>query len=79
MSKFTIINTKLCAPVVMLLTQYNVKLLKQLESSYYYLKKKKKNWSKYQSKRQEQSQHLDFLIDPSFQEINRVFVLSTEN
>ena len=79
MSKFTIINTKLCAPVVMLLTQNNVKLLKQLESSYYYYYFFFLIWSKYQSKRQEQSQHLDFLIDPSFQEINRVFVLSIEN
>ena len=26
-----------------------------------------------------QDKHLDFLIDPNFQEINRLFVLSFEN
>ena len=39
------------------------------------------NWSKYQSKLTEQMQnrYLDYLIDPSFQGVNRLFVLSYEN
>ena len=39
------------------------------------------NWNKYQSKAaiQRQNQHLDYLIDPCFQELNRLFVLSFEN
>ena len=38
------------------------------------------NWIKYQSKakRQARSQYLDYLIDPSFQGVNRFFVLSFE-
>ena len=39
------------------------------------------NWDKYQSKLavQEQNRYLDFLLDPSFQGVNRLFVLSFEN
>ena len=39
------------------------------------------NWSKYQSKLTEQMQnrYLDYLIDPSFQGVNRLFVLSFKN
>ena len=64
-------------PVVTLSTQDNVKLLKQLESGF----KGTTNWSKYQSKiaTQAQNHYLDFLIDPSFQGVNMLFVLSFEN
>ena len=67
-------DAKLDVPAVTLSTQDNVKLLKQLESGF----KKTINWSKYQSKttNQTQSRYLDFLIDPSFQGVNRLFVLS---
>ena len=39
------------------------------------------NWNKYQSKVSSQSlnQHLDYLTDPSFQGITRLFVLSFKN
>ena len=39
------------------------------------------NWNKYESKvtLQQQNQYLDFLIDPNFQGVNRLFVLSFEN
>ena len=39
------------------------------------------NWDKYQSKLavQEQNRYLYFLLDPSFQGVNRLFVLSFEN
>ena len=39
------------------------------------------NWNEYKSKitNQVQNRYLDFLIDPSFQRLNRLFVLSFEN
>ena len=39
------------------------------------------NWYKYQSKvtAQAQNQYLDYLLDPSFQGVNRLFVLSYED
>ena len=39
------------------------------------------DWNKYESKVtvEEQNRYLDFLINPSFQEINRLFVSSFEN
>ena len=69
--------TKLYVPVVPFLTEGNVKLLKQLESGF----KRKINWNKNQSKLTEQAQnrYLDYLVDPSFQGVNRLFVLSFEN
>ena len=63
---FAITDTKLYAPVVTLSTQDNAKLLQQL---------------KYQLKVSIQAlnPYLDFLIDPSFQGVNKLFVLSFEN
>ena len=74
---FTKTDTKLYVPVVTLSTQDNVILLKQLESSF----KRTMNWNKCQSKKtnQVQNRYLYFLIDPSFQGVNRLFVLSFEN
>ena len=71
---FAITDTKLCFPVVTLLTQDNAKLLQQLKSSF----KRTINWNKYQSKLKIQSQnrYLGYLIDPGFQGVNRLFVLS---
>ena len=39
------------------------------------------NWNKYQSKLEdkEQNKYLDYLNDPSFQEVNRLFALSFED
>ena len=39
------------------------------------------NWNKYQSKisTEAQNQYLDFLNNPSFHEVNRIFVLSFKN
>ena len=76
-TKFKIIDTKLYVPVVTLSTQDNAKLLQQLKSGF----KRTINWNKYQTKRstETQNQYLDFLIDPSFQGVNRLFVLSFEN
>ena len=71
---FVITDPKLYVPVVTLPTQDNAKLLQQLKSGF----KRTINWNKYQSKVtiQAKNQYLDHLIDPSFQGVNRLFVLS---
>ena len=76
-TKFKITETKLYVPVVTLSTQDNVKLLQQLRSGY----KRTINWSKYESniKTFAQNRYLNHLINPSFQGVNRLFVLSFEN
>ena len=75
--KFVITDIKLYVPVVTSLPQENLQLLDQLKSGF----KRKINWNKYQSKIsvQAQNQYLDYLVDPSFQGVNRLFVLSFEN
>ena len=72
--KFKITDTKLYIPIVTLSTQDNEKLLKQLESPF----KRTINWNKHHSRETNQAQNrcLDFLIDPSFQGVNRLLVLS---
>ena len=72
---FAITEAKLHFPVVTVLTQDNAKLLQQLKSGF----KRTINWNKYQSKLQEQNQYLGYLIDPSFQRVNRLFILSFGN
>ena len=71
-TKFKITVTKPYVPAVTLSTQDNAKLLKQFNSGF----KRTINWKKYQTKAstEGQSQYLDFLIDPSFQGVNRLFV-----
>ena len=70
---FSINNTKPYVPVVTLSTQDNTKLLQQLKSSF----KRIINWNKYQSIAEllTKNQFLDPLIEPSFQVVNRLFVL----
>ena len=70
-TKFSITDTKLYVPVVTLSTPDNIKLLKQLKSGF----KRTINWNKYQSKVSiaRQNQYLDYLIDPIFQGVNRLF------
>ena len=76
-TKFKITDTKIYAPVVTLSIQYNGKLLQQLKSGF----KRTMNWNKYQAKASTEGvyQYLDFLIDPSFQGVKSLFVLSFEN
>ena len=76
-TKFTITETKLYVPVVTLSTEDNVKLLRQLKSNF----KRKINWNKYESsiKTFAQNRYLNYLINPTFQGVNRLFVLSIEN
>ena len=75
--RLTITDTKLYVPVVTFSTKDNAKLLEQLKSGF----KRTINWNKYQSKiaTEAQNQYLDFLINPSFNGVNRLFVLSFEN
>ena len=74
---FAITDTKLFVPVVTLSTQDNANLLEKLISGF----KRTINWNKYQPKisPERQNFHLDFLIDPSFQGVNRPFDLLFEN
>ena len=74
---FAITDTKLYVPVVTLSTQENTKFLQQLKSGF----KKVINWNKYLSKPEllEQNPNLNHLVEPSFQGVNRLFVLAFEN
>ena len=64
-------DTKLYVPVVSLSPVENIKQLKQLESGF----KRTINRNKYLAKipNQAQDRYLDFLIDSSFQGVNRLF------
>ena len=72
--KFAINHTKL---YVTLSTQDNANSLQQLKSGF----KRTVNWNKYQSdlKTYEQNRYLNHIVNPSFQGVNRLFVLSFEN
>ena len=76
--KFAITETKLYVPVVTLSTKDNAKLLQQLqlESGF----KRTINWNKYESspKTNAQNRYLNHLINPSFQGVSRLFVLTFE-
>ena len=74
---FEITDTKLYVPVVTLSTQENTKFLQQLKSGF----KRVINWNKNLSKPEllAQSPNLNHLVEPSFQGVNRLFVLAFEN
>ena len=74
---FAITNTKLYVPVVILSTQENTKFLQQLKSCF----KKVIYWNKCLSKPEllAQNPNLNHLVEPSFQGVNRLFVLAFEN
>ena len=74
---FAITDTKLYVPVVTLSTQENIKFLQQLKSGF----KRVINWNKYLSKPEllAQNPNLNHLVEPSFQGVNRLFVLAFEN
>ena len=76
-TKFAITDTKRYVPIVALSTQDNAKLLEQLKSSF----KRTINCDKYQSKVsiEKPNEYLDYLIDPSFQGLNRLFILPFKN
>ena len=74
---FAITATKLYVPVVTLSRQENTKFLQQLKSGF----KRVINWNKYLSKPEllAQNANLNHLVEPSFQGVNRLFVLAFEN
>ena len=76
-AKVAITETKLYVPAVILSTQDNAKLLQRLKSGF----KRTINWNEYESniKTFAQNRYLNHLINPSFQGVNRLFVLSFEN
>ena len=74
---FAITETTLYDLLVTLSTQDNIKLLPQLKSGF----KRTISWNKYLSKPEllAQNANLNHLIEPSFQGINRLFVLAFQN
>ena len=74
---FAITDTKLYVPIVTLSIQDNAKLLQQLKSGF----KRVIRWDKYLSKPEllAQNLNLNHLVGPSFQGVNRLFVLEFEN
>ena len=72
-----ITEIKFYVPIVTLSNQDNVELLQQLKSGF----KRTINWKKYQSsiKTYAKNRYLNHLVDPSFQGVKGVFVLSFQN
>ena len=70
---FQITDTKLYVPVVTLSKENDIKLLEQLKTGF----KRTIKWNKYRSQMtiQPQDNNLNYLIDPTFTNVNRLFVL----
>ena len=64
-------------PVVTLSAENDNRLLEQLKTGF----KRTIKWSKYRSEMSNQTKNnnLNYLIDPTFTNVNRLFVLSFEN
>ena len=73
---FKITDTKLYVPVVTLSKENDIKLLEKLKSGF----KKTIKWNKYRSQMtiQNNNNNLNYLIDPTITNVNRLFVLSYE-
>ena len=71
---FKIADVKLFVPVVTLSKENDIKLLEQLKTGF----KRTIKWNKYRSQMSihPQNNYLNYLIDPTFTNVNRVFVLS---
>ena len=74
---FKITDTKLYIPVVTLSTKNDKRLLEQLRTGF----KRTIKWNKFRSEmtNQTQNSNLNYLIDPTFSKVNRLFILSFEN
>ena len=74
---FQISYFKLYVPVVTLSINDNIKLLENIKKGF----KRTISWNKYRSEMtaQPKNNSLDYLIDPTFRDINRLFVLSFKN
>ena len=71
---FKVTDTKLYVPVVTLSNKNDITLLEQLKTGF----KRTVKWSKYRSQMtiQTQNNNLNYLIDPTFTNVNRLFILS---
>ena len=71
---FQIANVKVDVAVVTLSINDNIKFLKNIKQGF----KRTISWNKYRSQitAQPKNNHLKYLIDPTFRNINRSFVLS---
>ena len=71
---FKITDVKLFVPVVTLSKEDDIKLLEQLKTGF----KKTIKWNKYRSQMtiQPQNNNLNYLIDPTFTNVNRLFALT---
>ena len=76
-AKFEITDCKLYVPVVTLSAENDNKLLEQLKSGF----RRSIKWNKYMSQmsNQNKNNNLNYLIDTTFSNVNRLFVLSFEN
>ena len=76
-AKLKVTDCKLYVPVVTLLAESDNKLIQQPKSGFISTVK----WNKYMSQMSNQrtNYNLNFLIDPTFDNVNRLFVLSFEN
>ena len=74
---FQINNVKLYVPVVTLSINDNIKFLENIKQGF----KRRISWNKYISEitTQPKNNNLDYLVDPTFRNINRLFVLSFKN
>ena len=72
--EFQIKDTKLYVPFVTLSKENDTKLLEKLKSGF----KKTIKWNKYKSQMtiQNNNSNLNYLTDPTFTNVNRLFVLS---
>ena len=72
--EFKITDTKLYVPVVTVSQENDIKLLEKLKSG----SKRTIKWNKYRSQMaiQPQNNTLSYLIDPTFTNVTRLFVLS---
>ena len=72
---FEITDIILYVPVVTLSKENDIKLLEQLKTGF----KRTIKWNKYRSQMsiQPQNNNLNYLIDPTFTNVNRLFVLYT--
>ena len=74
---FKITDTKLYAPVATLSAQDDEKLLEQLKTGFQRTIKRNKYRSEMPN--QNKTDNLNYLVDPTFTKVNRLFVLSFEN
>ena len=76
-AKFEITDCKLYVPVVTLSAENDNKQLELLKSGF----RRSIKWSKYMSQmsNQNKNNNLNYLSDPTFSDVNRLFVLSFEN